>query len=394
MLMPRIALVRGHHLSKEETLSYEPLRNEFQFVCFTTNNPWFDHSEIIFPIITVPSIEGFFRTLPLPVNKGFGLLDNLLGAGQWMMGLPRRLRGFDIVHTSDYCHFFTYQAAIAKRKMGYKLVAIHYDNIPFSRDNKPLVRHMKEKLYEETDALFAMSERAREALVLEGFDKNRIFVIGNAVDTVKFQPRPDENAAWRERYGLAKDTLVILFVGRIRASKGVFELVYATKKLVSDPEIDSGRLHVIIAGRGPREQEVLRRIHQLRLEKFISLIGAVPHSEIHLLHNMADIFTLPSVPRKYWQEQFGIVLIESMACAKPVISTFSGSIPEVVANNGLLIQPNDHYALYLALKKLVLDRPLRELLGYRAREWATSMFSLPVISRKLKDAYTFVLSSQ
>jgi starch synthase len=391
----RIALVRGHHLSKEETISYEPLENEFEFVCFSSNNPWFDHSEIVFPVVQLPSAERYFRFVPASLgNRAFGFLDNLLGAGQWMYGLKKHLQGFDLVHTSDYCHFFTYQAARAKRKFGYKLVAIHYDNIPFARDHKPVVMHMKYELYKEADALFAMSERAREVLLLEGFRRDRIFVIGNAIDTEKFQPCCDENAPWRERYGLAKDALVILFVGRVRASKGVFELVYATKKLLSDPEIDSERLRVIIAGRGPREREVLQRIHQLHLERFITLVGAVPHSEIHLLHNMADIFTLPSVPRKYWQEQFGIVLIESMACAKPVISTLSGSIPEVVADSGLLVQPNDHYALYLALKKLVLDKSLRESLGYRARQRVISMFSIPVISRKLKDAYTSVLNSR
>ncbi len=389
--MLRIALVRGHHLSKEETLSYEPLKNDFEFVCFSSTNPWFDHSEIAFPIVRIPSVEGLMRFLPGNIgNRIFGSLDNVLGSGQWMYGLEKHLKGFDIVHTSDYCHFFSYQAARARRKLGYKLVAIHYDNIPFARENKPVARKLKYTLYREADGLFAMSERARQALLLEGVDEKKIFVIGNAVDTEKFAPDPASNAEWRKRFGLAPDDLVILFVGRVRASKGIFELVYATKKLVSDPDVDRAKLRVVVAGKGPRAAEVRTLVRRLGLQDTVKLVGAVPHSQVHHLHNIADIFTLPSIPRKYWQEQFGIVLIESMACAKPIVTTLSGSIPDVVGDAALLVQPNDHYALYSALKQLVTDPSLRNALGRKSRERALACYSPARVAGKLKTAYTSI----
>lgn len=390
--MKRIALVRGHHLSKEETISYEPLKKDFEFVCFSSTNPWFDHSEIAFPVVRVACTEHFFRFLPANLgNRFFGSLDNLLGTGQWMYGLANHLKGFDIVHTSDYCHFFSYQAARAKRKLGYKLVAIHYENIPFARETKPLARKLKSALYREADGLFAMSERARQALLLEGVEEKKIFVIGNAVDTQKFAPDPGSNAEWRRRLGISQDELVILFVGRVRASKGVFELVYAVKKLVSDPELAGAKLRVVVAGRGPREAEVLRLVRRLGIENTVKLVGAIPHSAIHKLHNVADIFTLPSIPRKYWQEQFGIVLIESMACGKPIVTTLSGSIPDVIGDAGLLVQPNDHYALYLALKKLIVESQLRTVLGRKALDRARNCFGTAQIAKKLEEAYTRIL---
>ncbi len=390
--MNRIALVRGHHLSKEETISYEPLKNDFEFVCFSSTNPWFDHSEIAFPIVRIPSVEGLLRFLPANTgNRIFGSLDNALGSGQWMYGLEKHLKGFDIVHTSDYCHLFSYQAARAKRKLGFKLVAIHYENIPFARENKPLARKLKYALYSQADGMFAMSDRAREALILEGVDQRKIFVIGNAVDTDKFRPDPGSNAEWRGRLGLRSDDVVILFVGRVRASKGVFELVYAAKKLVSDPEIDRTKLKIVVAGRGPREEEVRTLVRRLGLQETVKLVGRIPHSSIHALHNIADIFTLPSIPRKYWQEQFGIVLIESMACGKPIVSTLSGSIPEVVGDVGILVQPNDHYSLYLALKKLIVDPKLRTLAGNKALDRARNCFSTAEIAKRLKNAYLNIL---
>ena len=72
------------------------------------------------------------------------------------------------------------------------------------------------------------------------------------------------------------------------------------------------------------------RIRRLGIEDRVLLAGGVPHTDIHRLHSAADIFVLPSIPTHLWQEQFGIVLIESMACGVPVVAARSGSIPEVI----------------------------------------------------------------
>jgi len=109
---------------------------------------------------------------------------------------------------------------------------------------------------------------------------------------------------------------------------------------------------------------------------------------------MADIFTLPSIPRKYWQEQFGVVLIESMACAKPIVTTLSGSIPDIMGDCGILVQPNDHFSLYLALKKLILNKSLRDSLGNQARSRAMNSFDMIKIAKKLKYAYSTILNQQ
>lgn len=391
-MVPRIALVRGHHLSKEETVSYEPLRNDYSFTCFSSSSPWFDHTDIAFPVHYLPSTEGLVRTLlGRPTLRIFGTFDNFLGTGQWMPGLEKALRGYDIVHTSDYCHLFTWQAARAKQRSGFRLVAIQYENIPFSRTRKPLLRATRRLIDEQVDLFFAMSERAREALVLEGIDRERIVVIGNGVDTTVFRPREEERIPWRQRYGLSPADLVILFVGRIRASKGIFDLIHAMKKLVDDPDIDRTRLRLLIIGRGPAEKEVRKRISVLGLTRNVVLGGAVPHNQIHYVHACADIFSLPSSPHRYWQEQFGIVLIESMACAVPVVSTLSGSIPEVVADAGLLVQPSDHYSLYLALKSLVTDPDRRAGLGRRALARVQAVHSLPVVAERLRGAYQTLL---
>ncbi len=391
-MLPSIALVRGHHLSKEETVSYEPLATEFSFHCFSSSCPWFDHTGIAFPIEYLPSVEGFFRALPgSPANRLFGFLDNRVGTGQYMIGLERALKGFDIVHTSDYCHLFTWQAARAKRRLGFKLSAIQYENIPFSRHHRPAVRATRRIIDREVDLFFAMSERARETLLLEGIEKERVVVVGNGVDTNTFCPRDEERVAWRARFGISPDDFVILFIGRIRASKGIFDLVHAVKRLVSDPEIDRDHLRLLVVGRGPAEHALRDRVRTLDLDQNVILGGPIAHSQIQFVHSCADIFALPSSPRRYWQEQFGIVLIESMASGVPVVSTLSGSIPEVVGDAGLLVQPSDHYSLSQALKSLIIDPERRAALGRKALERAHAIHSLPVVAGRIRTAFHTLL---
>ena len=91
----------------------------------------------------------------------------------------------------------------------------------------------------------------------------------------------------------------------------------------------------MIAGSGPEKQNIERLVKELKIEQYVKLIGSFPYAEVPALYHMADAFILPSIPVHFWQEQFGMVLIEAMASGLPVISTYSGSIPEVVGDSGM-----------------------------------------------------------
>lgn len=187
---------------------------------------------------------------------------------------------------------------------------------------------------------------------------------------------------------------MILFVGRVRASKGVFELIYATKRLVTDPDLNRQKIRIVIVGRGPREVDVDRLTRRLNIEKSVLRIGYIPHNEIYRALNMADIFCLPSIPRKYWQEQLGMVFLEAMACGKPIVSTLSGSIPEIVEDAGILVQPNDHIALYGALKKVLTDDKLREVLRQKGMQRVVSNFSATEVSLRMRRLFRRLVSSR
>ena len=119
----------------------------------------------------------------------------------------------------------------------------------------------------------------------------------------------------------------------------------------------------------------------------------VPYDQIPIIHNLADIFVLPSISTPGWQEQFGMVLVESMACAKPVISTLSGSIPEVIGNAGILVQPDDMLSLSSAIKNIALDNALCKKLGEKARARVEKYFDAKKVAEKIKEIYQRISTS-
>lgn len=392
-MKPKIAVVRGHSFSREELSFYRPLREELDITFFSSVKGSADSGTGV-QVVELPCLDRVLNSASFGLfGKVYGLASNLAGIDpEIVFGLKDRLRGFDIVHSVDYDYLLTYYLSRLKSRMGFKLVTIHWENIPFARDRQPIAKYFKYKTYKGIDAFFAASERAKASLLLEGVNESRIFVTGYGVDTDRFRPDHGAGRSWRKRYGLSDQDTVILFVGRVRASKGVYELVYAAKKLVTDRDIDRDRLKIIIAGRGPEEKGVSGSVRDLGLQGNVLQIGYIPHSEMHNVHNMADIFCLPSVPRKYWQEQLGQVFLEAMACGKPAVSTLSGSIPEVIGDAGILVQPNDHVSLSEGLKRLIIDRDLREDLGNLGYSRVLGKFSMQKISEVILSNYRKLLS--
>ena len=393
-MRPKIAVVRGHYYSREELTFYRPLQDNFDITFFSSVRGSASTGAGV-PVVELPCLDGLLNSVSLGLfGKVFGLAGNLAGIDlEIVFGLKDRLRGFDIVYSVDYDYLLTYYLSRLKARLGFKLAAIHWENIPFARDGRPVARFFKYRTYRSIDSFFAMSERAKASLLLEGVEERRIYVTNYGVDTDRFKPDPEAGRIWRKRFGLSENDLVILFVGRVRASKGVFELIYAAKRLVSDPEIDRKRLKVVIVGRGPRENEASGMINRLGLKENVLQIGYIPHGEMHNAHNMADLFCLPSLPRKFWQEQLGQVFLEAMSCGKPVVSTMSGSIPEVIGDAGILVQPNDHLALYEGLKKAITDKGFRKSMSLKGLDRVSNHFSAGVISSNLKRAYEEVMNS-
>jgi len=383
---PRIALIRGPNLNAWEMQNFSPLAEKYDLVGIGSRANNFDTSEIPFPVRKLFSFGQSVR-----IHAARALLERWWGDYHDLRGLERALRGFDIVHTAETMYYCSYQAALLKRRLGFNLAVTVWENIPFNY-NAPATRRIKEMVFREADIFFAVSQRTRDVLVLEGAPIDRIVVQMPGIDIDHFSPRP-RDPALLARFGCMPDDLLVLFVAHLYVQKGVYDLLFALRTLL---QRHGWRFPVklLMAGRGPEAAGLKQLIRQLNLGEHVRLIGPHPYSAMPAIHAMADVFALPSHPTPRWQEQFGYVLVESMACGKPVVTTLSGSIPEVIGDAGVLVPPADCFALADALDALLSSPARRAGLGRSARTRAITTFGTRSVAQQFHEHYGRLLAEK
>jgi glycosyltransferase involved in cell wall biosynthesis len=172
------------------------------------------------------------------------------------------------------------------------------------------------------DALLADSESTRrDAIRLLGIPPEKIVTTPLGV-TGNFRVIHDQALLDQIRAKYELPAQFILYVGLVEPRKNLPLLVTAYRQLV-----DLGVRHtlVVAGGFGWGVEDVFRRIDQLQLREQIKFIGHVPHSDLPMVYNLADVFVYPS---NY--EGFGLPPLEAMACGTPVIAFRRGALPEIV----------------------------------------------------------------
>jgi glycosyltransferase involved in cell wall biosynthesis len=232
----------------------------------------------------------------------------------------------------------------------------------------------------------AMTEKAKETLVIEGVEPNRISVVPAGLDCDRFKP-DEKNEQLAEKLCISKDSTRILFVGRLVPEKGIFDLLNAFSMLLK--KVANVELLVVGSGSLSMQLQISRLMANLKIAGKVKSLGSIDYSNMPQIHNLADVFCLPSVPTKIWAEQFGYSMVEAMACGKPVVSTFSGSIPEVVKNGttGILVKPNDPGGLESALEELILNKQERDAFGRNGREWVLGQFEANKVAGQLATVF-------
>lgn len=208
----------------------------------------------------------------------------------------------------------------------------------------------------------ACNNTARTLFAAHGFP--HISVIPLAVDTELFQPR-----------GVQKEdgTFVIGYVGRLERQKGVDLLLQVLTQL---PD----RCVARIVGDGSELQSLKRLACSLGISGRVEFISSL--DRISLPGELArfDILVLPSRSTPHWKEQFGRVLIESMACGVPVVGSDSGEIPHVIGDAGLIFKEESLDGLRLGCERLLMNGQLRGDLSRRGRERVERMYSLEAVA--------------
>jgi glycosyltransferase involved in cell wall biosynthesis len=147
----------------------------------------------------------------------------------------------------------------------------------------------------------------------------------------------------------------LLHVGTLEPRKNLVGLLRAYRR-VAAAHADAPGL-VLAGARGWGTDAVLHAIEELGLRERVTLTGAVPSSDLPALYGAAAAFVYPSL-----YEGFGFPVLEAMACATPVITADVASLPEVVGDAALRVDPRDDAALAAAITRVLTDQEIRESL--------------------------------
>lgn len=233
-------------------------------------------------------------------------------------------------------------------------------------------RRWERKHIDKADMLMANSNFVRD---LHGDVHPNVRTLYNAVDTHVFQPLAREES----------DKTHILFIGRLRPEKGIGTLIEAMDAVVADR--DDVVLDIIGADTLP--PWLRAKVQEHDLSEYVTCHGRVPFQKLPGIYNSADVVVFPSE----WQEPFGRISIEALACGTPVVTTRVGGIPEVVDDEetGLLVEPGNATALADAVLRLLNDPDLRETLGKNGRQHVEDTFSTQTIADQQLELYEAVV---
>ena len=376
----KIAVVRGAFLNQFEMQNFVPMTKKHQITAFSSLKPIND--QIGFSVIKLPSPMDLLNIIPAHQGRRItrGVLNRFFIDAHYLLGLEKKLQGFDIVHCAETYYHFAQQCLNAKKKKFVKkVVSTVWENTAFNNEGVWGRKKFKKRAIEEIDHFIAISQGAYKGLISEGCQKEKITIIPVGVDLEKFKVQ-SEKLKIKDK---AKQ-ITILFVGRLEEEKGVKEFLRVFKQITDSKQQKTIKLRIV--GKGSLKSWIKRWIVNNQQENNIT-IEQHSYQEMPQIYQEADIFVLPSKKTKTWQEQFGMVLIEAMASSLPIITTRSGAIPEVVGDCGILVDEASVSQLSQALERLIKDKFLRTKLGKMGRARAEKYFDSQKIAKKIEKVY-------
>jgi glycosyltransferase involved in cell wall biosynthesis len=382
-----VLIVRGHLATPWELVPWSRLPERFDVSYLITRSNAFDTSGLGLRPVRVRALRDLLpRGLVGEVVTGV--------TGDRYMTADTAYAAADIVHAEELGFWFAADAARHKAEHGYKLVQTVWETIPLmSAYRNRQARGFRHDVLKATDLFLPATERARNALVLEGVPPERALVTPPGIDLDRFATADAEQP----------DEHVIVSPGRLVWEKGHQDVLRAVAALRRGlvPGAEDKEVRVLLVGSGPEGERLRAHAAELGLADRVEFRSVGYHEMPSVFAQASSLVlaSLPSassayhpfgVPRAFWEEQFGYVLAEGMAAGLPLIAADSGAIREVVGDSGIFFQPGDWMGLATALVEGPLSRPPGARFEHPPEQ--LQRYSIPAAAERLASAYDRVLS--
>jgi len=262
------------------------------------------------------------------------------------------------------------------RKFNKKVVVTVRGNEALHYYQETAIRKMIVKKMHLFDHVISVSDDLKFKLINEyNVSPDKITVIHNGVDKTKFVPI--DKAYARSKCGFADNYKYILAISRLSSEKGMEFLLEAMKMLTT------ANVKLVLVGNGPLYGTLNDFVIKYNLSDKVHFIGTVPHEDLHLWYNAADAFCLSSL----W-EGCPNVVIESLACGTPVVSSDVGAVPHFVNDScGMVVPRGDAVSLSKSL-----DKALNSIWDQRVISDAITLREWSEVAENVIDVFMKVIA--
>lgn len=272
---------------------------------------------------------------------------------------------FDLVHQDTFTAFFKSKKPSLFNYYHTVHDKTYYKNINFlQRIYYQFLYYYEKRALKNTNLVVCLSKFTKKELE-RVFDYRRAIVIPGGIETALFKPLKVR----KEKFGLDKNKIVLLFIGNFLKRKGADLLPKIMKELGDD--------FVLLLITGTRKNVVGQKRNMI-------FLGGWPNKKLPEIYNLADIFLFPTR-----LEGFGFVVAEAMACGKPVVTTNCSAIPELIVDKkgGFLCEMDNVDDFVAKIKIIAADKKLKEKMGKFNRQRVLERFTFEQMGEKYLSLY-------
>ncbi len=301
-----------------------------------------------------------------------------------------KIFNFNVVHaqTAAPAGFIGYLIN-QKYKVPYIITSHGYDLIV--RGKQFFVKPFIKCAFNHVHKVIGVSREMSKLSVDEGSSQHKTITLANPVDTDLFSP---SFSGIRDKLGIADNAVLILALRRLHPKTGVQYIVQLAPEILKEYP----RTHFLVVGSGPIQNYLMESVKKAGIDNSFSFIGGIPNNQVVEYVRGCDFGVFPSLA-----EATSIACLEIMSCAKPVIVSNVGGLPEIVTHEktGIIVDFKRSESIYEdyglpdeviqnlknGIKFLIENKSLREQFGYNAREYVKNNFSWKIYIEKILNIY-------